>query len=127
MVRLLMCEVHEEECSQDRAKAQMELKLSRKVRIRRFCVYIGGRKGKDSMKPLLSGFRVLVASYREKDVIHSSQIAHVKLVLRSPILSLLLQSGSTHRRKSWGSSHPSEAHRYITVHNGASEAAKGAG
>lgn len=51
MVRLLMSELHEQECSQDKAKAQMELKFSRKARIRRFYVYIGRRKGKDSMDP----------------------------------------------------------------------------
>lgn len=63
MVRLLM----HEECSQAKGKAQLELKLARKVKISSFCTFIGGRKAKDSMDPLLSGLRDLVTSYREKD------------------------------------------------------------
>lgn len=62
MVRLLM----HEECSQAKAKAQLELKLARKVKISSFCMYTGGRKAKDSMDPLLSGLRDLVTSYKEK-------------------------------------------------------------
>lgn len=64
--KMVILHMHEE-CSQAKAKAQLELKLARKVKISSFSMYIGGRKAKDSMDPLLSGLRDLVTSYTEKD------------------------------------------------------------
>lgn len=95
----------------------MELKLSRKVRIRRFCVHIGGRKGKDSVNPLLSGFRVLVTSYREKDVIHSSHFTRETCPQASWISEHPIRVCQYPQEKELGILSPDRG-RSITTHQG---------